>query len=166
MNVDLRAVFKSLSPKIAARAMRTFDHATMVVVGTCWGAAILMTVFALYAVSLSVSTRRAAADAVVAEPVLPKIVRSPMNAHDIQPLVDRLQHLFPAISFSLGNDHLLTVAAGDGSKFREWITVLGYIDVLSPKYRWTIKELCVGKCSGGNLMRAVLTGESVSFEAP
>jgi len=147
-------------------AAKTFDRATTIVVGVCWGAAIIMMAFAVYIVSLSASTRRASETAAAAEPILPKIVKKPIDAQDALPLTDRLQHRFPGITFSLGPDQSLSVSTNDGSKFREWVTVLGYIDTISPKYRWTIKELCAGKCQGNTLMHALLVGEHVSFEAP
>lgn len=166
MKFDFKPVVKSLSPKFVARAVHTFDRATTIVVGACWGAALVMMAFALYAVILSASTRRAAETAAAAEPVLPRIVRKSIDAHDAQPLVDRLQHRFPGITFSLANDQAMIVSTSDGSKFREWVTVLGYIDTISPKFRWTMKEFCVGKCGTGSLMHAVLVGERVTFETP
>jgi hypothetical protein len=166
MSFDVQAILKSMSPKFVTKSIRTFDRATTIVVGACWGAAIVMMAFALYAVSLSASTHRAAETAAASEPVLPLVVRKPMDVHDTQALLDRLQHRFPDIKFALGNDQSVTVSTADGSKFREWLTVLGYIDTISPKYRWTIKEFCVGKCPNNPLMHAVLKGEKISFETP
>ena len=61
------------------KAVQTFDRATMVVVCVCWGVAVLMMAFAMYAVILSASTRRASETAAAAEPILPKIVRKPIE---------------------------------------------------------------------------------------
>ena len=72
----------------------------------------------------------------------------------------------PEINISLNNDQTVTISADSGNKFREWLTAISYIDVMSPQYRWTIKEFCAGKCIGGVLMHAILIGEKVSFEAP
>jgi hypothetical protein len=166
MKLEIQPLIKSLSPKFVTKAVQTFDRATTIVVGACWIAAVLMMAFALYAVTFSASTRRAAETAAAAEPVLPKIVKKPMDAHDAKPLLDRLQHRYPGITFSLGRDQELLVAATDGAKFREWLTVIGYIDTISPKYRWTMKEFCVGKCGSSTIMHAVLSGEKVSFETP
>jgi hypothetical protein len=159
-------LFRALSPKMVSKALQTFDRATTIVVGTCWGAALLMIVFALYTVSLSASTKRATEEALVAEPILPKIVRGPIEAHDAQQLTERLKHRYPEITFSLGADQSLTISSNDGNKFHEWLAVLSYIDTISPQYRWMVKDLCVGKCVASGLMRATLTGEKVSFEAP
>ncbi len=166
MTDNAHPIMKSLSPKFMGRALQTLDRATTVVVTACWGAAIVMIAFALYTVMLSASTRRAAETAAASEPVLPKIVRKPIDVHDAQPLLDRLQHRFPDLKFALANDQSLTVSANDGSRFREWITVLGYIDTVSPKYRWTMSGFCVGKCENNALMHAILTAERISFEAP
>jgi len=163
---EYQVIFKALQMKFATKAMQTFDRATMVVVGVCWGAAMLMIIFALYAVVLSASTRRAAETAAAAEPVLPKIVRKSIDLNDAQPLVDRLQHRFPNINIALNSDQSINISTLDGPKFRDWITAVSYIDTISPKYRWSIKEFCVGKCTGGALMRAVMVGERITFEPP
>jgi hypothetical protein len=166
MKFDAAVLLRALSPKLTTKALQTFDRATTIVVGACWGAALLMVVFALYTVSLAASTKRAAEEALVAEPVLPKIVRQPISAHEEQQLVDRLQHLYPDIVFTLGGDQSLTVRASDGSKFHEWLAAVSYLDSASAQYRWSVKEFCVGKCVANELMHAVLVGEKVSFEAP
>lgn len=165
MSLDLPTALKAMAPKFAMKAVQTFDKATMVVVGACWGAAILMMAFALYTVSLSASTKRAAEAAAASEPALPKITRKPMEMHDAQVMVDRLQHRFAGINFSLGSDQSVSVTTNDGAKFREWLNALGYIDTVSPQYRWSLREFCAGKCQGNMLMQAVLTGEKISFEA-
>jgi hypothetical protein len=158
-------ILRALSPKLTTKALQTFDRATTIVVGACWGAALLMVVFALYTVFLAASTKRAAEEALVAEPVLPKVVRTPMASHESQQLVERLQHLYPDVVFSLGGDGL-AVRATDGAKFHEWLAAVSYLDSASAQYRWTVKEFCVGKCEANEIMHAVLVGEKISFEAP
>jgi len=165
MSDDFKAIMKSMSGRFVSKAIHTFDRATMVVVSVCWGAAILMIMFALYAVSLSASTRRAYEAAAASEPILPKIARKPMDVRDVKPLVDRLQHRYPGISFTIGNDNSIAISSTDGAKFHDWLNVVRYVDIASPKYRWIIKELCVGRCTGA-LMRAQMVGEVVTFEAP
>ncbi|MGE3623005.1 MAG: hypothetical protein AB7H77_03895 [Bdellovibrionales bacterium] len=164
MKSEYQALLKALGTKFVNRSIQTFDRATIVVVGVCWGAAILMIAFTVYTISLSASTRRAAEVATASEPVLPKIVRKPVSVKDAQPLVDRLQKRFPGAIITLNNDQTITLTASDGLKFREWLSAVSYIDVASPKYRWTIKEFCVGRCTGGTLMRALVAGETISFE--
>jgi hypothetical protein len=166
MSTDYKSITKALSMRFVTKAVKTFDQATVIVVSVCWGAAVLMMIFAIYALILSASTRRASETASAAEPILPKIVRKGIDVHDARPLVDRLQHRYPDISITLNNDLSVTIAADSGTKFREWLTAISYIDVMSPQYRWTIKEFCAGKCMGGILMHALLIGEKVSFEAP
>ena len=166
MSGDTKALMKALQIRFIRKAVHTFDRATVIVVGVCWGAAIMMVLFALYAVILSASTRRAAEAAAASEPVLPTTLHKPILPRESQPLLDRLKHRFPGISVTLNNDQSVTLSANDGSKFREWLMAMSYTDVMSPQYRWTIKEFCAGKCSGGVLMHAILTGEKISFEAP
>lgn len=167
MKYDPQTLLKALSPKLAAKAIQAFDRGMTVVVGACWGAALLMMIFALYTASLSAAASRAAEEAEAAEPILPKTVRQPVEPHDLEPMIERLQHRYMGISFSLGTDRALTVSCVDVNKFREWLTALSYIDTISPEYRWSLREFCVGGgCKGGALMIAVLTGEKISFAAP
>lgn len=166
MSGDTKAMMKALKLRFATKAVHTFDRATMIVVGVCWGAAIMMVLFALYAVILSASTRRAAETAAASEPILPTTIHKPIELRESQPLVERLKHRFSDITITLNNDQSVTLSANEGAKFREWLMAMSYIDVMSPQYRWTIKEFCAGKCSANVLMRAQLTGEKISFEAP
>jgi hypothetical protein len=166
MSLDPQLLIKSFSPRIASKALQTFDRATTIVVGACWGAAVLMMVFAIYTTTLSVSAKRAEDAALVAEPSLPKIVRQGIDARAAQIMVERLQRRYPDVTFNLANNQNITVTALEGSKFRQWLTALSYIDTISPEYHWSISSFCVGKCQGNDLMRAVLTGERISFEAP
>jgi len=163
MAFDTKLLFKVVSPKLVVKAVQSFDRSTSFVVGTCWAVAILMVAFALYTVHLSVTTRHEAETALVAEPNLPKIMRDHMDPREAQKMVDRLQHLYPDIIFSYRNNSL-TVTATDGSKFRAWLMSLGYIDTISPQFHWAIQEFCVGNCVGHDLMKAVLSGEKISFQ--
>jgi hypothetical protein len=165
MTTEIKSITKALGMRFVTKAVQTFDRATIIVISVCWSAALLMMVFATYAMILSASTRRASEAAAAAEPILPKIVHKAIETHDSRPLVDRLQHRYNDINITLNNDQTVTISADSGAKFREWLTAISYIDVMSPQYRWTIKEFCAGKCIGGVLMHAILTGEKVSFEA-
>jgi hypothetical protein len=161
---DKRVFLKALTPKIAAKAMQTFDRAMTVVVGSCWAAAILMMAFALYTLTLVVSAKHASDVALMAEPKVPKVVHKTIDSATAQGVVDRLQRRFPDINFSLQNN-MVKVMAQDGAKFRQWLTAVSYVDTISPGINWTIQELCVGKCSNNQLMRVTLVGDSVSFQA-
>jgi hypothetical protein len=157
---------KALSPVLVSKAMATFDKATMIVVGVCWGGALMMMAFALYTVSMTVSARHATDAALIAEPSLPKIVRTNMDVRTAQIMLERLQKHYPDINFALQPNQVLKVSTNDGAKFHQWLTALSYIDTIAPEWHWSIQEFCVGKCSGNDLMRAMLTGEHISFEAP
>lgn len=166
MSFDAQVFLKALSPTIASKAMNTFDRATTVVVGACWAGAVLIMAFAVYTMTLSVSAKREAEAALVGEPSLPKIERKGMEARKAQIMIERLQKSYPEVNFSLQNNQILNVTAIDGSRFKQWLTALSYIDTISPEYHWAIQEFCVGKCRGGELMRATLRGENVYFKAP
>jgi hypothetical protein len=165
MQFDQNLLLKVVSPKIAKKAIQTFDRATTVVVGACWAAAVLMMAFALYTVSLAVSSKHASEAALIAEPKLPKIKRTNIDAQSLQAMVDRLKRRFPDITFTIQNNQALKVSTLDGSKFRQWLTVVSYIDTISPGLNWSIQDLCVGKCTSNELMRTVLIGERISFES-
>jgi hypothetical protein len=155
---------KVLAPKIAAKAIQTFDRATVIVVGACWAAAILVMIFAIYATTVSVSAKREADEAMAVEPALPKITRKGVEVTYAQTMLDRLKRLYPDVGFSFERENLI-VTAVDGARFREWLTAVSYVDTISPDYHWSIKQFCVGKC-GGEIMHAVLIGEHISFEMP
>ena len=165
MAFDQRLLLKALSPKIVSKALQSFDRSTTVVVGSCWAVALLMMFLAIYAVSSSASSKRAAEAALAIEPSLPKVARNPIDPHAAQILVDRLKHRFPGITFGLQNDQSLKVNSNDASKFRDWLTALSYIETIAPEYNWSLQTLCVGKCKG-DVMNAALKAEKITFSAP
>ncbi len=154
---------KALSPKVAMKVLESFDRVTALIVGACWAGTALMIGFTVYTVNLTFTAKRTADSALIAEPILPKIVHKKVEAHDVQALVDRFQHRYPNLSITFKGS--LAITASDGSKFHDWLNVLSYLDAVSPQIRWNLDEFCVGKC-GNDLMLAVMSGEKVSFEKP
>jgi hypothetical protein len=165
MNVDIKIVLRALSPKIIMKVIQTFDRATMVVVGSCWAAVVVMMAFAIYTTTLSVAEKHANDAAIAAEPNLPKIVRKSIEPRYAQSMTDRLKRLYPQISTSFEHG-ALSLSASDGSRFHQWLIALSYVDTMSSEYHWTLQRFCVGQCGGADLMQAVLAGEQVSFEMP
>ncbi len=156
-----------LSPALVTKVVQTFDKATMVIVSVSWGGAVVLMLFALYTLNLSVSAKKQVAEAAAMEPSLPRIVTRPPEAAEMKPIVERLQKRFPDIGFNLAADQTLTVTAVDGGRFRTWLTVLSYIDTISPQYRWQLKDFCVGaQCAATTPMKAVLTAQKITFSAP
>jgi len=167
MKLGLVSLGKVFSPAVVGKAVQTFDKATMLIVSCCWGGALLLMLFALYTISLSVTARKQAIEAASLEPSLPQMLSKPPEVSEIKPIVDRMQRRFPDISFIFGSEQSLAISATDGAHFRTWLTVLSYIDTVSPQYRWQIKDLCVGAfCPGATPMKAVLTAQKISFSAP
>jgi len=167
MKIDAGNIGKAFSPGIMSRAIRTFDRATTIVVLTCWGGAILIMAFALYTLNLSISAKREALEAVAKEPILPRIMNKVPDTAEIKSMVDNLQRKYPEINFVLGKDSSLLVTANSASNFRLWMTVLSYIDTISPQYRWTINEFCVGsRCDKATPMKALISPEKISFVVP
>jgi hypothetical protein len=158
-------LMKVFSPALVAKAMRSFDRATLAVAGICWGGALVMLAFAVYTVSLTVSSKRAAEQALATEPVLPVVSRGSIPPHDLQTMTDRLQHRFSDLKFGQSGTEGIEVSASDGGKFRDWLSSIDYVDTIAPQYHWTLREFCVGKCTG-TLMRAILVGERIAFAAP
>lgn len=158
---------KIMNPALIAQALRTFDQATTIIVSVSWGGALILMLFALYTVNLSVTAKHGVYEAAAKEPGLPIIMTRRPESAEMAPLLERLQKRFPEINFLLANDQSLTVSAVDGSKFRTWLTVLSYIDTISPQYRWQIKDFCVGAaCKAATPMRAVLTAQKITFTVP
>ncbi|MDD3289028.1 MAG: hypothetical protein PHX43_08555 [Alphaproteobacteria bacterium] len=168
INFNLNNMLKLLAPKLLIKAFRAFDRATMVVVATCWSAALITMLFALYSLWMVGTAKSQVAAAVATEPSLPKMVTRQLSKGEADPLMDRLQKRFVELGFSMSGEQAFVITGVDGSRFRSWLTALSYIDTISPQYRWSIKEFCVGmKCSNSDLpMRAVLTAEKISFSAP
>ena len=157
---------KTFAPGIIKKAIESFDKATIVIVSACWGGAILIMLFALYTINISVAAKKQVAEAAASEPSLPSMVTRPPEKSEMTPIVQRMQKRFPEITFVLAGDQSLTVSAIEGAKFRTWLSVLSYIDTISPQYRWQIKDFCVGgACSAGMPMKAVLTAQKISFTA-
>ncbi|MFY9288724.1 MAG: hypothetical protein WAO98_09525 [Alphaproteobacteria bacterium] len=166
MAFDTKILMKLFSPKITGKAMETFDRATTIVVGACWGGAVLMMAFGVYTMTLSISAKRDSNEALAVEPSLPRIVEKNIDTRTAQAVAERLGKRFPDLNFSVQNNQGVVVTAIDGSKFRQWLSSLSYIDTIAPEYNWAIQQFCVGKCHGGDLMRAALVGKKVSIEAP
>jgi len=167
MKLGIVSFGKVFAPTVVSKALQSFDKATILIVSACWGGALLVMCFALYTISLSVTARTQAIEAAALEPSLPRMVSRPPEPAEIKPIVDRMQKRFPEIKFTLGSDKALTITATDGANFRTWLTVLSYIDTVSPQYRWEIKDLCVGgSCSGGQPMKASLIAKKITFSAP
>lgn len=156
-----------LAPRLIGRAVQSFDKATVVIVASCWGGALLVIVFALYTLNLSVQAKKSIVEAAAQEPFLPKIETKAPNASEINVILERMKSRFPDIAFTLSNDQSLTISAIEGAKFRTWLTVLSYIDTISPQYRWKIKDFCVGmKCPAATPMRATLVAQKITFSMP
>jgi hypothetical protein len=165
MDIGNRALLKIFSPRILSMVIQAFDRATLIVLGVCWSAFLVMMVFAIYTLKQSNAAKHDSETALVAEPDLPKMDKQGVDGRIAQTIVERLQHLYPDIQFSI-NGSAIVVSAIDATKFHQWLTSLSYIDTVYPEYRWTITETCIGKCAHGPVMQATLVGEKASFSLP
>lgn len=164
MAFDRHILLRSLSPRIISKLLNTLDRISTVIVGSCWAATILMIIFAIYTLSLASSARRESSMDLSIEPVLPILAHDPIDSHTEQTMMDRMKHRYPDLMFDISNG-ILKVSSPDGSKFRQWLMALSYIEAISPEYQWSINTLCVGKCKG-DLMSATLRAERISFSIP
>lgn len=166
MRRNAQNIGKAFAPRFVDHALRTFDKATMVVVLASWSIAVVAMAFALYTVNLSVVAKREVAAAAAAEPSLPREIITALSDKELQPILEKLRRNFSDITFSVSGT-TLNVSTADVGSFRLWLTVLGYIDTMSPQYRWRMNEFCVGmKCGNNTPMRASLTAEKITFAQP
>ncbi len=167
MSFDLMALGKAFAPRYISKAIDTFDKASMVIVSVCWGGAIFIMIFAMYTVHLAVEAKRDTVEAKAMQPSLPIMRKKSPKITEMEPIVERLQRRFPNITFDLRRDLSLNISTSDGSMFRNWLTILSYVDTISPEYRWEIREFCVGmRCPSAVPMRAILIAKKITFKAP
>jgi hypothetical protein len=166
MASTFKTFIKFFSPRLVAKAVATLDKSTAVVISACWSAALVVLILAVFSVHTAVSAKKEAAEALVAEPVLPQITTTVINDREEQLIIDRLSHQFPDVKFEPGSGGSIVVKSDDGSKFHQWITALSYIDAMAPEFRWTLRTFCVGSCNGQDLMKATVAGQRGTFSLP
>jgi hypothetical protein len=121
-------------------------------------------IFAIYTLSLVSNSHKNEATALAVEPALPVITHEQIERSVFYGLVDRIKKRYPDLTISVSNQ-TLKISSLDGTKFRQWLMALSYIEAISPEYQWTIQDFCVGKCKNG-IMNAALSAERISFKAP
>lgn len=164
MRKDYLEISKAFAPRFINKAIDKFDKASAIIVSVCWGSALLIMLAAIYTVNLSVDAKKNTIEAMAMQPSLPKMKKRQPRMREMEPIVERLQRRFPKILFNLGRDLSLTVSTTDGGMFRNWLTILSYIDTISPQYSWEIKDLCVGmRCPGSVPMKAILVPKKITF---
>ena len=165
MALDSDLYRKVLTLPRVSKLASTFDRNMASILGISWGVALAIMVLAIYVTMMSASMRRAANNAMDVEPALPIINHGGVSPAEMQALMDRMAHRYPELGFTL-RDRAMTVTAVDGTRFRQWLNALSYVDTVSPQLHWTIQDLCVGKCSGSDPMRATVIAERVTFDVP
>lgn len=159
-------LIKSLSPSMLGKALRTFDRFTLLIVTVSWSTTIVVILFAIYTINLSSAAQKAAEEALVAEPALPKIVQTGVGGKELKSMIDGLQHRYPDVTVNWDSG-VLTLIGKDGSHYRSWLMAIGQIDTLYPQFHWKIHGFCVGTgCNSPNLMSIDLVGSQFAFEKP
>jgi len=164
--LDPKLILRATSPQVAAKVIHSLDKSTAVVMGICWMAAFTMLILAVMSVKGAILSQKDASGAVASEPVMPLITTSAVSAKEIHSIVDRLQRQFPGVKFNVGQGQTLEIKSDEGAKFHQWISSLSYVDTMSPDYRWSVRDFCVGSCGGKGLMQAVLQGQKVVLSRP
>lgn len=155
------------SPELMGRAFRTLDRVAVAMMLTSWLAAVVLMGFALYAANSAGKARQAAEVAAAVEPIVPVLQRVTLPKPELEKYAALLRGRFAKIGFNALPDNGLEVASTEGQDYLEWLAALSYLDTLAPQVRWSVRDLCVGpECGAGAIMRAIVTGERVTFKVP
>lgn len=164
MTYETSKVRKLMRWRFLMKAVGSFDQKTQAIVLSCWGAAILSLFLALYTVNAAVQAKHELATALSKEPAVPVLVSKDLVTEEISPIADQLKMLFQGLIVQPGHNGSLLVASSNGADFREWLTSLGYLEVLNSQARWRLIDFCVGaSCGGSMLMKADLQAQKNSF---
>jgi hypothetical protein len=165
MNANLiRAL---VSPEHLGKVMRSLDRTAMVMIIATWVGALSMMGIALYTVNRAHQAQQKSDDAAAVEPLVPAIQKAILPRIELEKLADRLHSRFEKLTFNAMPDNTLEIAASDAAAYLDWLAAMSYLDTIAPQVRWSVRDLCVGaECASGSIMRAVISGERVSFKIP
>jgi len=168
MAFDMILLKKAFSPKTLVKAGTSFDNSMLVVIVSCWMAAVVAMGLAAFAVNGAVEWQSKRDKAMLSEPILPNIRDSLLGAKELSEIEERLKLQFPNLTIaksSRGSAGELTIKANIWDLFQQWIYAIGYVDSMNAQYKWELKEFCAGDCkSGRGLMYVSLVGKSISIE--
>ncbi|MBI1274022.1 MAG: hypothetical protein GC131_08060 [Alphaproteobacteria bacterium] len=159
------SILEGLSADMVQRALMSLDRAALVIVGSTWGAAMVMVAIALYTVSLA---KDASADldmALAAEPSLPRLEQTSMEFEDTNKIVERLKKRYEGIVYETGKNGELLIKATNADSFSTWMASLSYLDTVAPDVRWSLAAMCIGaECQENHLMAATILGRRISYK--
>ena len=148
------------------KIVATFDRNTLLIIGICWSVTLALIILSLVTIRTSITAKKEAEQALIAEPVLPQVRHGGIGGKELQVMIERLQHRYPEVSVTWTNN-TLTIASPNGGMYHQWLMAIGQVDTIYPQFHWAIKGICVGKgCGSQNLMSIDLVGERLSFEMP
>ena len=169
MSVDLRMseVGKYFTGSILEKVITTIDKSTLLIIGVVWLAALVSMGLAFSAVRDTAQLKLKADVARALDPILPRIIRTPLTKDQYDPLVLRLTKQFPTLSISVTNKPSLMVQSNNPDEFITWLNSVSYVDSMVSTVRWTLTMFCVGsECPGDNVMQAELNAESINITQP
>jgi hypothetical protein len=167
--LDMRVgeIGRYFSGDIFQKAMLSMDKATLLIIGSAWLAALVVSGFAFMSIKdlgqLKIKTETARA----LDPVLPKIVRLPLGKEQYEPLLQRLKKQFPMVQLEITGKPNLKIQNNNPDAFMDWLNAISYVDGMVSTVRWTMTSFCVGvECTGDALMQAELTAEAINITQP
>lgn len=155
------------APEALARAFKALDRTAVIMMLISWLGAVALMGLALYTANSAGKARQAADVAAAVEPIVPVVQRATLPKAELEKYAALLRQRFAKISFNALPDNGLEVASTEGQDYLEWLAALSYLDTLAPQVRWVVRDMCVGpECGAGAVMRAIVTGERVTFKVP
>lgn len=169
MSVDLRMneTGKYFSAGIFEKVITTIDKSTLLIIGVIWLAALVSMGLAFTAVRDTSQLKLRADVARALDPILPRIIQTPLTKDQYDPLLLRLRKQFPTLAISVTNKPALSILSNNSDEFITWLNSVSYVDSMVSTVRWTLTSFCVGsECPGDNIMQAELTAESINITQP
>jgi len=164
---SLRLLKMLATPEPLGRALKALDRMAVAMMLTSWIGAVVLMGFALYTANSASKARQAAEVAGAIEPIVPMLQRAALPKAELEEYAVMLRGRFVKISFNALPDNGLEVASTEGQDYLDWLAALSYLDTMAPQVRWAVRDMCVGpECGVGAVMRAVVTGERVTFKVP
>ncbi len=165
--VRVNEISRYFSGDILEKAILTIDKSTALIIGTAWLVAMVAMGIAFVAVRDTAQLKLKVEVASALDPVLPKIVRMPLNKEQYEPLLQRLKKQFPTLAIEISAKSTLRVQSNNSDEFMAWLNAVNYVDSMVSTVRWTLTTFCVGvECPGDNVMQAELTAEAINITQP
>lgn len=167
LDIRISEVGQYFSGQALEKALLTIDKSTLIIMAVVWLAAIGMGGAAFMAVKDAAMLKMKAETARALDPVLPKIVRLPLDKAQYDPLLLRLKKQFPTVLMEVTGKPTLRLHGTNAEDYINWLNAISYTDSMVSTIRWTLAFFCVGsECPGDDVMQAELTAEAINITQP